>query len=447
VSYIRCPNKLIWGQDMDKDLPIWIMEPELTQKRDLSARKLLEGGQKKALVPETPTIDEIKQKLREIREYARLNIDSLARELQTNLTQQYPQVKLKLAVDNIEAVRYITQISDGIKLISTNNSSIVNQELKPELIANGFTVINSYLDEFEVRKKEILDYWDLPHLQDKNLWATFDVSIRMAGLADTESKKYLALLGVNAIAAEDGTVFFLQHFSNIYNDLRQANKVILVVGLDKLVKSRQDAAFQTKGMGIFGMECVLLGIGPKPTKTPSIAELLLPPGDKERELYLLLLDNGRTDLAKSNFSDLLLCIGCRVCNQHCPIRHSFDVDYIWTPRNYLNQFLYGTSRSIDICLHCEACRLECPLDIDLPLLMWQAKIDYITKHGRSLQHKILGMPEMLAKLGTAFAFLANWMMKTKLVRIPMELVAGIDRRTNLPGFHFQTFRKWFKKNA
>jgi len=433
---------------MSQDLPIWIMEPELTQKRDLSARKLFEGGQKKALIPETPTIDHIKQQLREIREYARQNAGLLVRELQTNLGQQYQQVKVKLAADNIEAVSYISEISDGIRIISTNNSSIVTQELKPGLLANGFTVINSYLNEYEVKKRELLDYWDLPGLKDKNLWGTFDVSMKMAGLADTESKKYLAVLGVNAIAAEDGTVFFLQHFSNIYNDLTQANKVILVVGLDKLVKSRQDAAFQTRCMGVFGLESVLLAIEPKPGKPPSIAELSLLPGEKERELHLLLLDNGKTNLLKGNFRDLFLCIGCRMCNQHCPIRHSFtEVDYIWTPRNYLNQFLYGTSRSIDVCLHCEACRTECPLDIDLPLLMWQVKIDYISKHGQSLKHKILGMPEMLAKLGTAFAPLANRMMKTKLVRIPLEIITGIDRRTNLPTFHFRTFRKWFKNNA
>jgi len=434
---------------MNKDLPIWIMEPELTQKRDLSARKLFEGGQKAALIPETPSIDDIKQQLREIREHARQNINSLVEELQTNLGHQYQQVEVKLAVDNIEAVRYITEVSDGIRIVSTNNSSIVSQELKPGLIANGFTIINSYLDEFEAKKREILDYWDLPGLKDKNLRGTFDVSIKMADPADTENRKYLALLGVNAIAAEDGTVFFLQHFSNIYNDLRQANKVVLVVGLDKIVKSRQDATFQTKCMGIFGMESVLLGIEPKPTKTSSIAELSLPLGDKEKELHLLILDNSRTNLLRGNFGELFLCIGCRACNQHCPIRHSFtEVDYIWTPKNYLSQLLYGTSSSIDVCLHCEACRLECPLDIDLPLLMWQAKIDYISKHGRSLKHKILGMAEMLAKLGTAFAPVGNWMMRIKLARIPMEIITGIDRRTNLPIFHFQTFRKWFnKKNA
>ena len=110
---------------MNKDLPIWILEPELAEKRDLSARKLFEGGQKAALIPETLSVDEIKQQLRQVREYARNNINSLAEELKANLSQKYPQVRVKLAFDNIEAVRYITEISDGINIASTNNSSIV----------------------------------------------------------------------------------------------------------------------------------------------------------------------------------------------------------------------------------------------------------------------------------------------------------------------------------
>ena len=438
---------------MNKDLPIWIMEPELTEKRVSSARKLFEGGQKTALIPETVTIDDIKQQLRKIRQYAQDNISWLVEELRTNLSQKYPRLTVKSAFDNIEAIRYITEISGGIDLISTNNSSIVTQELKPGLITNGFTVINSYLDEFDVKERKILDYWDLPRLFDKNLTGTFDVSIKIAGIdqpgvADTEIRKYLAVLGVNAISAEDSTVFFLQHFSNIYKDLKQAKKVILVIGLDKIVKSRQDAAFQTKCMGIFGMESLLLGIQPKPGKTPAIAELSLPYGDKDRELHIIVLDNGRTNLLQGKFKELFLCIGCRACNNHCPICHSFsNVDYIWTARNYLTQFLEGNINSIDICLHCEACRIECPLDIDLPHLMWQAKADYISKYGRSLKHKILGSPELLARLGSVFGPIANRMMGINPVRIPMEILTGIDRKTNLPTFHFQTFRKWFNKYA
>lgn len=432
---------------MSIDLPIWIMEPEPVVNRLVTARILAREGKKPLLVPEIVSIGDIKQQLKKIREYTRSNINSLVKEVKTNLRQKYPKVKVISAADHIEAARYIDQISDGIKVISTNNSSTVNNEMKPELLTNGFTIINSYLDEFEVTKREIFDYWDLPDLLNKNLRGTFDISTKMAGLTDGENKKYLAVLGVNAISAEDSTIFFLQHFSNIHNDLRQANKVVLVAGLDKIVQTRQDAAFQTRCMSIFGLENVLLEIEPKPSKSPSIAELSPPLADEERELHLILLDNGRSKILQSDYTDLFLCIGCRACNQHCPVQHSFKVDYIWTPRTYLNQLLYDTSRFDDVCLHCEACRIDCPVDIDLPLFMWRAKIDHISQHRRSLKHIILGMPEVLARLGTLFAPFSNWMMRLKLLRIPMEIMIGIDRRTILPTFHHRTFRKWFKQHV
>ena len=436
---------------MNIDLPIRILEPELREKRILTAKKLYQLGQKNVPSSKIIGIKEIKQELRRIREYSRSNINSLTAELQTTLRLKYPKVNVTAAADNIEAVNYITGISEGIKTISINNSSVIVQELKPDLSANGFTVVNSYLDEFDIKKKEILDYWSLPRMLDKDLMGTFEVVHKMPGIGFSggdETRKYLAVLGANAISAEDGTVFFLEHFSNIYEDLNQAKKVVLVIGLDKIVKTSQDADFQSKCMGIFGMESILLGIQPKSENTPSIADLGLPLDGKEREVYLIILDNSRSSLPGNKFEDLFLCIGCRACNKHCPIQHSFNnVDYIWTPRNYLSQFLKGKSNSIDTCLHCEACRLECPLDIDLPHLMWEAKIDYSAKHGRSFYHKIIGEPELLAKAGTAFASLANPMMRTKLVRVPMETITGIDRKTTLPVFHSETFRKWFKKNA
>jgi len=438
---------------MDNALPIWIMKPEQAQKRDLAARKLLEGGLRRAHSPETIRLDQIKQQLRRIREDAANNIEGLTQELKTNLYQKCKQINLEEAADETEAVSYITKISDGIGTISINNSSIVTQELKPGLIANGFNVINSYLSEFDVKEKKILDYWSLPHLGDRNLIGTFNVGKKMEGIdqllgTDVEAKKYMTVLGVNAISVEDTTIFFLQHFSNIYKDLKEAWKIVLVVGLDKIVRNKQDAAFQAKCMGVFGMESILLGIQPKTVNSQPTAELPLLPADKDRELHLIILDNGRAKQLEGKFRDLFLCIGCRACNQHCPIRHSFtNIDYIWTPRNYLNQFLLSASKSIDTCLHCEACRMECPLEIDLPAFMWEAKINYISRHGRPFYHKVLGIPEVLAKLGSTFAPLANWMMSIKLARILMEMVTGIDRKTNLPMFHFWTFRKWFKKNA
>lgn len=439
------------SQGKDVDLPVWIIEPETTEKRRAVAAKLPREGRKVPDISETASINGIKRRLRDIREYARDNINSLVQELQTNLAQKYPGVRLKSARDAAEAVKYINEVADGTNTVSVNNSSIVNQEIKPGLISSGFTVINSYLNEYDIEEKKVRDYWDLPHLLEKNLIPSFEVSKIVTGInqtaQDTTVKDYLAVLGINAISADDGTVFFVQHFHNIYKDLREAKKVILVIGLDKIAKSRQDAALVAESMGIFGVESLLLGMRSKSGKTMTTEEMALLRSDVDRELHIIILDNGRNKMIQGKFRDFFLCIGCSACNQHCPIRFSFDVDYNWTPRIYLNQFLLGTGKSLDTCLHCEACHVDCPVGINLPYLMWQAKLDHIGKHGRSLKHKLLDTPERLAKLGSAFAAVGNRMLGTRLIRIPMEFITGIDRKANLPKFHSRTFRKWFRENG
>jgi L-lactate utilization protein LutB len=436
---------------MSNDLPIWIEEPELGEKRELAAWKLSAISKKAESAAEVSSIEDIKQQLKELRIRSRENIGSLVDELENNLSRLGPNVKIKRAFDNGEAVQYITDVSDGIRVVSINNSSIVSQEIKPGLTVNNFTVINSYLNEYETGEKKLQDYWDLPRLLDKNLSGTFGVSEKLDGISrsgEDGPRDYVAVLGVNAVSAADGTVFFLQHYHNILNDLKNARKVILVIGIDKIVKNREDADFQTKCMGIFGMENITLSVQPRPDDIRSIDDLELPLAGGEKELHVIILDNGRMKLLEGKFSELFLCIGCRACNKHCPIQHSFtDVDYIWTPRNYLNQFLSRNSSSIDVCLHCEACRMECPIDIDLPHLMWQAKMDYVNTHGTSFSHKILGAPERLAKLASPFAPIANLLMRWKLVRVPMELITGIDRKTTLPVFHSRTFRKRFQEHA
>jgi Fe-S oxidoreductase len=308
---------------MNIELPIWILEPDPTEKWNSWTKRFTEPKMKSDLITEFTSIDDIKRQLKDVRQYARDNSEALVAELKANLSQRYPGVTVTSAADSAEALSYITRVADGIKTVSINNSRSVNQELKPGLVANGFTVIESYYDEFEFKDKDrkSLEYWELPQAVDKEHKGTFDVSTRMGGVDPAPpggTRSYLAVLGVNAISAADGTVCFLQHFRNIHNDLRQARKIVLVVGLDKIVKDREAAAFQAKCMGMFGAEAVILGVQPKPAQTPTIAELPFVPGDSGRELHVIILDNHRTSLLQSQFKDFFLCIGCRTCTGACP---------------------------------------------------------------------------------------------------------------------------------
>ena len=427
--------------------PILIMEPAPLPRLCATAEKLKQIG---GLLPgQGEDLAEVKRRLREIREQAAESVDRLVEELSRTLATFYPGIKVKLAGDSREAVEYVTSVSGG-SWVATNHSAVISRELRPGLEANGVKLVNSYFCEFQTKERGIADYWDLPRLTEKNLGFGFEVTRRLTGFLPRnghQTSEYTALLGVNSVSASDGSVFFLQHFTNIYRDLEAARKVILVVGLDKIVGTAEEAAFQARCMGLFGAESMLFEVQPgaAPALPAERPEFPPSPSGRERELHVIILDNGRRELAKGKFRELFVCIGCRACNQRCPIRHSFTVNWVWTPRNYLKQFLDRAVRTIDVCLHCEGCRLSCPLEIDLPHLMWEAKLDYVKKHGVPFSHMILGRPELVAKAGSTAAPLSNLALRLRPVRLAMEFTAGIHRRVRMPEFAKETFAEWFSK--
>jgi glycerol-3-phosphate dehydrogenase subunit C len=393
---------------MSDGLPIRIMKPDRQYAQRQAACTLLDSHLPEAhhLQPLTP--DSLKTQLKQIRRHARDNIDALITDLQATLGRNYPELQVHFADCAADAVTTISTLADGERTVKTNNSSVVTQELKPGLERSGFSVENAYLKEYSLEESIFQDYWDLPKLAGRDLYPHFSITQRFSGLPKGEINRCLAVLGVNAMSSEDGTTFFMEHTNNIGHTIRNASHVVLVIGLDKIVSTSEEAQIQTQAMGVFGFESILLGIGQRRNTTPASDDRPSQFNGRERELHVILLDNGRRDLLASQYRDIFLCVGCRACNKHCPIRHAFVV---------------ADS-------HC-----------DLPYLLWQAAIDQSTEHGTSFTRKLLGKPDWLAKIGTRTAPMSNWMMGTGFVRAPMEVVSGIDRRANLPKFHSRILKK------
>ncbi len=399
------------------------------------------------LVRKEPQFDleSLKIQLKAIRQHAQDNHLSLLEQLKGSLSR-YPEVKLVSCADAKQAVAYIKQIAGGIDLLSVNKSSVVINELRPELQASGFKTYVRYFKEFEHFEKKIVDYWALPGLHRKGLVESFDTSKLITGLSSSEVRDYLAILGVNAISAEDGSVFFLQHFSNISKDLEQAKKVILVVSLEKIVPDREAALFQTRCMGIFGLESMLLDLGPREVEQYDFDGLPIVSGD--RELHVLILDNGRSTLFRNGYGQLFLCLDCRACAQQCPIGLQVGQErWIWSPKNYLLGFLQGWIPSTEACLHCTRCKEECPLEIDIPGLIWKSQFEYYAQRGRSWKKKLLDNPELLAKIGSWTAPLSNWAKDNHIFKLVMEAVAGLHHGARLPAFHRQTLKEWIRKSG
>ena len=325
-------------------------------------------------------------------------------------------------------------------------------ELRAELNSSGFRTYLRYYGEFQnfeegKFQKKFDDYCSLPGLSTRGLAASFDVSRKIAHAAPAARRDYIAILGVNAISADDGSVYFLQHMANISKDLEQAKKIILIVGIDKLLRNREDAFLHTKAMGIFGLESMLLDLVVRDEERYDFDALHRLDQAAPPELHVILFDNKRSEILKNGYSDLFRCIDCRACAGQCPVGQHLPGDkaMVYSPRNYLMEFLQGQAPPFAACLHCGRCKVECPLDIDIPKFLWKSQIEYDEHHPRGWKKSMLDDPESLAKLGSLTTPLSNWMTNLVPVKILMEAFAGIHRDAHLPAFHRKTFRAWLRE--
>ncbi|NQT38366.1 MAG: hypothetical protein HQ581_12795, partial [Planctomycetes bacterium] len=271
-------------------------------------------------------LESIKTQLGEIRRHCRDNQTSLMAEYQKNVAR-FAGVKWTVAADAAQAAAYVKQLAGSTNLVSINKSNVVVNELRPQLQAAGLRTYVRYFKEFDSFERKAEDYWGLSGFHEKGMVESFDVARTFVDLKSEQVRDYIAVVGVNAVSAGDGSAFFLQHMSNISKDLQQAKKIVMVVCPEKIVKDREAALLQTRSMGVFGLESILLDLGPKEVENYDFEALPTIATDRDtadrdtadRELHVLILDNGRTEIFAEEYRDLFLCMDCRACTRQCPI--------------------------------------------------------------------------------------------------------------------------------
>ncbi len=351
-------------------LSLHFLEPANDLKREHFIRSKI----RRAKEHEEPEIDieVIKKELKSIREENIVNMTANVKSLQVLLKKE--GINSFYAETAKDASKYIENVlnDSGLNKICINNSTSVREALSE--IDKGIEIIDTYNAQFQ-KPQEIkpINFWELPEISDNQIWNSFNIfDYRCKGHSD-----FIALLGVNAVSSENGSFFFVQHFKNISNLIEHAKKTILVISIEKLVKSYEQALLVAKSASYFGFKSLLMGILMNETKykKASIAELTTGlENENESELndfHVILLDNGRKNLMGSKLEEFLQCIHCNGCGAVCPRSILGYGEEYRIPRDLILLHLTkGLKETVDHglynCTLCGGCKIECPLSIPLP---------------------------------------------------------------------------------
>ncbi|MBL8063092.1 MAG: FAD-binding protein [Anaerolineales bacterium] len=90
--------------------------------------------------------------------------------------------------------------------------------------------------------------------------------------------------------------------------------------------------------------------------------------------------------------------------------------------------------ALDLCLACKGCTSECPSGVDMPKLKYEFMNQHYKSHRRPLRDYLFGYFHVAAKLLHPVAPLANWMMEMSWSRKLIARVFGIAEQRPFPKF-------------
>ena len=193
----------------------------------------------------------------------------------------------------------------------------------------------------------------------------------------------IGITGANFLIAETGTSIIVTNEGN--GDLTQIlpKTHIVIASIEKIVPTLEDAAtlLRVLARSATGQEFstyTTLSTGPRRAGDP----------DGPEEYHVVLLDNGRSDMLGTEFADMLRCIRCGACMNHCPVYnavggHAYGWIYPGPMGAVLTPALIGVEKSAQLpnaSTFCGRCEEVCPMRIPLPKMMRHWREREFEKH-------------------------------------------------------------------
>jgi len=285
-------------------------------------------------------------------------------------------------------------------------------------------------------------------------------------------EKFLAadigVTGANFLVADSGAVVLVENEGNARLSTSVPKIHIAVAGIEKVIPRAQDLATFLKllGRSATGQPLtVYTSFLSGPRRSGEI--------DGPDEFYVVLLDNGRTNvLANPEKRESLYCIRCGACLNHCPVyRKIGGHNYPWIYSGPIGAILTPQFHGIGenswlpfASSLCGACAEVCPVKIDIPKILLELRSEVVeakTREGKNRDEHmafrawawVMRHPRVYARLASLAATMAPMPERDKWIRhLPSFMTAGplVDwmSQRDLPPPAAKSFRQlWAERGS
>lgn len=265
----------------------------------------------------------------------------------------------------------------------------------------------------------------------------------------------MGISGGNFLIAETGSVALVTNEGNGRMVTTLPKVHVVITGIEKIVPNLEDFATLMRLLprSATGQEIsnyVSVCTGTKGQEDP----------DGPEHTYFILVDNGRAGLVGSEFQEMLRCIRCGACMNHCPVYqsvggHAYGWVYPGPMGSVLTPLYTGIENALDLphaATLCNQCGVVCPVRIPLPELLRKLREKQTETGLRPWSERLaLTAWAWVAQRPTLYALATrigvrylNWLAEGR-DRIPvLGMAPGWTEGRDFPAPQGRTFREMYK---
>lgn len=407
-------------------------------------------------------LDLEKKRALNIRCKALNKLDKLLVDFDTNFTNNGG--KIIWANDAEEARQSVYDILNKERvrrILKTNSSTVEEINLTPFLESKKIKVVETNIGDYISALFDERAYSMRASVSGKTTSQIADLYTEKFGIKENCNAKQLTqctkqllkeeflnpeavVTGANFLVSNSGTLVLTENEGNIIKSTAFSPVHIVVAGIDKLINSIDELS-------------VLLPLSSLYEARKNVSSFYhfinrpLKVKDETQKLYLILLNNNRTDvLAKKSQRLILSCIKCGACANVCPIYNTIGGHvYMQDMPGPVDSILYPITKGMEeaahfcsLCTSCGRCTEVCPVNIPLKDLFIENRKDLV-RENKSLISERNFVSFMMKKMSSR-KNMDKIRASFKDIELSYHIKKKWGNKRELPKFANESFSEYWK---